>query len=222
MPITQVPEVGKILVRKAPSTAPYPWYEDGGKIIRLAGKRVYYTASDGTEKFTHEYACVCDTQAEVDQLLMFAEDEKRALHEYMMEVAQRNAVLTTKLSWVKSQTGKKPSPAPAPKDEAVPLKGRPGAVAAKKVGEDPYLAGIMARGTAERLVAEDKAETPPHTARRTRPVAKAEGKALLQNVRAGGTALAKGLADRLAQTHSEGVKAVQQAQAGTTRARRTR
>ena len=37
MAITKTPAVGKILVKEAASTSPYPWYEPGGKIVRIDG-----------------------------------------------------------------------------------------------------------------------------------------------------------------------------------------
>lgn len=113
MPITKVPEVGKVLVRRAASTAAYPWYEPGGKIVRIAGQRVYYTAADGSEKFTHEYACVCDHQSEADELLEFSDTQRAALTEFMDGIAEADASIQQRLS-----EGKKPKP------------GKPGALAA--------------------------------------------------------------------------------------------
>lgn len=98
MAVTHTPEVGKFLVKQAASTALYRWYEPGGKIVRIAGQRVYYKADDGSEKFTHEYACVCDTQAEVKALLDFSTTEKKALEDYMSGIAERNERLTAKLA----------------------------------------------------------------------------------------------------------------------------
>lgn len=112
MAVTHTPEVGKFLVKQAASTALYRWYEPGGKIVRIAGQRVYYTADDGSEKFTHEYACVCDTQAEVKALLDFSATEKTALEDYMDGIAERNAKLTAKLAGAAPKAAK-PKEAPA-------------------------------------------------------------------------------------------------------------
>lgn len=111
MSVTHTPEVGKFLVKQAASTALYRWYEPGGKIVRIAGHRVYYIAEDGSEKFTHEYACVCDTQAEVDALLTFSSTEKKALEAYMHGIAERDNKLKLNLS---GPATKAPKPKDAP------------------------------------------------------------------------------------------------------------
>ena len=65
------PAVGRYLLKKASSFSFYPWYEEGGLITRVSGKRVYYKDAQGNEKFTHEYSGVADTPEEVDRLLDF-------------------------------------------------------------------------------------------------------------------------------------------------------
>lgn len=79
MTITLIPEVGRIIVLKAPSTAIYPWYREGGKVTRISGQRVYYTGAAGKELFTHDVAAVCDTTDEVDRLLEFSKVGQEAV-----------------------------------------------------------------------------------------------------------------------------------------------
>lgn len=121
MAVTHTPEVGKFLVKQAASTALYRWYEPGGKIVRIAGQRVYYTAEDGSEKFTHEYACVCDTPAEVNALLTFSATEKKALEAYMDGIAERDSKLKLSLT---GPAAKAPKPKDAP-SSATPRVRRP-------------------------------------------------------------------------------------------------
>lgn len=174
MPMSKVPEVGKFLVKQAASTALYRWYEPGGKIVRIAGNRVYYTAQDGSEKFTHEYACVCDTQAEVDQLLAFSAAEKGALEAHMLGIAERDTALQSTLTKGGKPVAVKPVKAAGGKPQDITKaiaeadKGtkavqqvKAGASTARrtrtvtKAEGDAYLAGIMAKGTADRLAAEE-------------------------------------------------------------------
>ena len=89
MAVSKTPDVGKILVKEAPSTAPYPWYEPGGKIVRISGQRVYFTDGEGKERFTHEYAAICDTQAEADKLLQWSESEKEKYANWMEGISIR-------------------------------------------------------------------------------------------------------------------------------------
>lgn len=98
MSVSKTPAVGKILVKEAASTAPYPWYEPGGKIVRISGQRVYFTDGEGKERFTHEYAAVCDTQAEADKLLKWSTDEKEKYDHWMAGIKTRDGELMDSLS----------------------------------------------------------------------------------------------------------------------------
>ncbi len=98
MAVSKTPGVGKILVKEAPSTAPYPWYEPGGKIVRISGQRVYFTDIEGKERFTHEYAAICDTQEEADELLEFSNKNKAQLAEFMWVIAEEDKLLRLRLS----------------------------------------------------------------------------------------------------------------------------
>lgn len=111
MAITKTPEVGKILVKCAPSTSAYPWYQPGGKITKISGQRIYYKDADGTERFTHDAAAVCDTQEEADELLDFSGKEQTAYADYLEGIKERDEVLWAKLS----KKAKPAKPAPAEK-----------------------------------------------------------------------------------------------------------
>ena len=98
MAITKTPSVGKILVKCAPSTSAYPWYQPGGKITKISGQRIYYKDADGVERFTHDAAAVCETQAEADELLDFSAAEQNAYDEFLQGVKERDETLWAKLS----------------------------------------------------------------------------------------------------------------------------
>jgi hypothetical protein len=98
MAITKTPSVGKILVKCAPSTSAYPWYQPGGKITKISGQRIYYKDVDGVERFTHDAAAVCETQAEADELLDFSAAEQNAYDEFLQGVKERDETLWAKLS----------------------------------------------------------------------------------------------------------------------------
>lgn len=109
MAITKTPEVGKILVKCAPSTSAYPWYQPGGKITKISGQRIYYKDADGVERFTHDAAAVCETQAEADELLDFSAAERNAYDEFLQGVKERDETLWAKLS--KKAKAEKEAPA---------------------------------------------------------------------------------------------------------------
>ena len=98
MAITKTPSVGKILVKCAPSTSAYPWYQPGGKITKISGQRIYYKDADGVERFTHDAAAVCETQAEADEFLDFSAAEQNAYDEFLQGVKERDETLWAKLS----------------------------------------------------------------------------------------------------------------------------
>lgn len=75
------PREGRILMRKAGSLAFYPWYERGGIITKVAGKRVYYLDHEGKEAYTHEFSAICDTTEESDALICFSEAGKVTLQQ---------------------------------------------------------------------------------------------------------------------------------------------
>lgn len=84
MAIDMKPDVGRIVLNRARSTAFFQWYEPGGVITRVAGKRVYYKDASGNEKFTHEYGAVVDTKEEEARLLDWsyaAIDRVQKLHD---------------------------------------------------------------------------------------------------------------------------------------------
>jgi hypothetical protein len=114
MAITKTPAVGKILVKEAASTSPYPWYEPGGKIVRVSGQRAYFTDAEGAERFTHEYAAICDTQEEADALLKWSREEKENYANWMSGIKKRHEQLLASFG-----EGKKPAKTP-PKTEAAP------------------------------------------------------------------------------------------------------
>lgn len=72
MAINMTPDVGRIVLNRARSTEFFPWYEPGGEITRVAGKRIYYKDVNGNEKFTHEYGAVVDTKEEEERLLSWS------------------------------------------------------------------------------------------------------------------------------------------------------
>lgn len=109
MAITKTPLVGKILVKCAPSTSAYPWYQPGGKITKISGQRIYYKDVDGVERFTHDAAAVCETQAEADELLDFSAAEQNAYDEFLQGVKERDETLWAKLS--KKAKAEKEAPA---------------------------------------------------------------------------------------------------------------
>ena len=119
MAVSKTPGVGKILVKEAPSTAPYPWYEPGGKIVRISGQRVYFTDIEGKERFTHEYAAICDTQAEADKLLQWSESEKEKYANWMESISIRSKDLLESLT-KGSKPAKAPSAVKAQEDPATP------------------------------------------------------------------------------------------------------
>lgn len=98
MAVTKTPEVGKILVKSAPSTAAYRWYEPGGKITKISGQRIYYEDSEGTERFTHDAAAICDTEDEADVLLVFSDKERKAYREYLNGIKERDEKLWSTFS----------------------------------------------------------------------------------------------------------------------------
>lgn len=107
MTVTKTPEVGKIIVKSAPSTSAYPWYVEGGTVSRISGQRAYYKDKDGKEHFTHDPAAVCDTQAEADELLQFSAKEQRAYDEYMAGIKKRDEALWAELAGGKASAKSK-------------------------------------------------------------------------------------------------------------------
>ena len=81
MAIDMKPEVGRIVLPQGRKTEFFPWYEKGGVITRIAGKRVYYKTEGGDEKFIYDYAAVVDTKDEADELLDFSKKGKALVEE---------------------------------------------------------------------------------------------------------------------------------------------
>lgn len=81
MAIDMEPAAGRYILGRGRSTEFFPWYEKGGKITRVVGKRVYYTDETGAEKFLHEYSAIVDTPAEVTSLLEFTTKGKALVDE---------------------------------------------------------------------------------------------------------------------------------------------
>lgn len=104
MPVSNVPEVGKFLVKAAPSTAAHRWFLPGGRIVRISGQRIYYMEGP-IERFTHDAAAVCDTEEEAKQLVAFSEKEEKAHAEYMAALGSRMAAFRETLGATKG-TGK--------------------------------------------------------------------------------------------------------------------
>jgi hypothetical protein len=93
MGVDMIPAEGRIVLLRGRSTAFYPWYEEGGEVTRVAGKRVYYKDEDGVEKFTHEYAAIVDTEAEAKKLLDFSHRGRLRVNELRQDLANEDESL---------------------------------------------------------------------------------------------------------------------------------
>jgi hypothetical protein len=93
------PAVGRICLLRGRSTEVFPWYEKGGKITRIAGKRAYFIKEDGTESFSHEFSAIVDTPEEEKALLDFAKIAKARLKhllaQFDVEAKQLEEVLNS-------------------------------------------------------------------------------------------------------------------------------
>lgn len=102
MAIDMNPAEGRIILGRARSTEFFPWYEKGGKITRIAGKRIYYKDETGAEKFLHEFAAIVDTKEEYDLLLDFTKKGKAQLWALHDSLTRQQEALTITASVVAS------------------------------------------------------------------------------------------------------------------------
>lgn len=91
MAIDMTPIVGRIVVLRVPTSAVFPWFVEGGRIVKVTAKTITYL-DRGVERKAMGFAAICDTAQEEKSLLDFsaaAQAEYAALKQRLLQERMR-------------------------------------------------------------------------------------------------------------------------------------